>query len=181
MTAEGLTYRADPKHAEPIWEKLGLTRRPRGATTAFVREDVEGDDVLLDHIPLHEILSVTRGDADLPILFDVLDADGDGLVTAWDLLDGLALWGFSPDDVASIFYQDLNNTYFGDRSVLECRYRRRRRRQLRQRQSEREDYYGVWRSIEVYRGLSRSRRGLSRSIEVSARSIEVSRGKTLIP
>jgi len=104
---------------------------------------LEGDDVLLDHIPLHEILSVTRGDADLPILFDVLDADGDGLVTAWDLLDGLALWGFSPDDVASIFYQDLNNTYFGDRSVLECRYRRRRRRrELRQRQREREDYYG---------------------------------------
>ena len=77
--------------------------------------------MLLDHIPLHEILSVTRGDADLPILFDVLVADGDGLVSAWDLFDGLALWGFSPDDVASIFYHDLN-TYFGDdRSVLECR------------------------------------------------------------
>ena len=47
VTAEGLTYRADPKHAELIWEKLGLTRASRGATTAFVREDDEGDDVLL--------------------------------------------------------------------------------------------------------------------------------------
>ena len=48
MTALGLTYRAGPKHAELIWEKLGLTRASRGATTAFVREDVDGDDVALD-------------------------------------------------------------------------------------------------------------------------------------
>ena len=48
VTKAGLTYRADQKHAELIWEKLGLTRASRGATTAFVREDVEGDDEVLE-------------------------------------------------------------------------------------------------------------------------------------
>ena len=44
----GLTYRADPKHARLIWESMGLTQESRGATTAFVREEVEGDEVELD-------------------------------------------------------------------------------------------------------------------------------------
>lgn len=48
ITEVGLTYRADPKHAELIWEKLGLTRESGGATTAFVREECEGDEVVLD-------------------------------------------------------------------------------------------------------------------------------------
>lgn len=48
VTEFGLVYRADPKRAQIIWGRTGLTRESRGATTAFVREDVEGDDVVLD-------------------------------------------------------------------------------------------------------------------------------------
>lgn len=48
ITEAGLTYRADPKHAELIWEKLGLRRDSRGSTTAFVREECEGDEVELN-------------------------------------------------------------------------------------------------------------------------------------
>ena len=94
--------------------KLLLTRRS-------ICLGLEGEEVMLDYIPLHEVVSVTRGDSDLGLVYDLLDEDGDGLVSSKELQVGLALLGFSAEDVHDIFYSDLSR-YSGDRHVLECRY-----------------------------------------------------------
>ena len=48
ITESGFKYRADSKHAQIIWKKMGVTWESNGVTTAFVRDNLEEDEVTLN-------------------------------------------------------------------------------------------------------------------------------------
>ena len=70
---------------------------------------LENEEVMLDYIPLHEIVEVTHGGIEVSRgLFDTLDEDGDGLLTPRELQEGLQRYGFGLDECLELFFPDFH-------------------------------------------------------------------------
>jgi hypothetical protein len=64
----------------------------------------ESNSIMLDYIPLHEIVEIRQGHEDIKTMFEMFDTDGDGLLTLQELCDGLAMYGLNPAQTKEMFF-----------------------------------------------------------------------------
>jgi hypothetical protein len=95
---------------EEVWRLLPGDQRRR---ILLAKDDLafglEGDDIMLDRVPLHEVSDVVKGDSvfsSTRLMFDEFDQDGDGVLTLQELVEGLAMYGFTPVQTRELFWGD---------------------------------------------------------------------------
>ena len=80
---------------------FGLAQQEQGA-----EEGQESNNIMLDYIPLHEIIGIRQGHEDIPQMFEMFDKDSDGILTLQELTDGLAMYGLSPAMTKAMFFPE---------------------------------------------------------------------------
>jgi len=84
-----------------------LTRKQLafGLSPDACRDDKPEDaNKMLDYIPLHEIEEIKRSDTDIEDMFNILDTDGDGLISLQELQEGLQMYGLSQTESRKFYF-----------------------------------------------------------------------------